>query len=86
MPTIEVASINSSGLHLTSTDFRFAFTEESKLVSRKGLFYDFLIRQQETIIHLGDADIINAREGGDFAGQLFHWDFDADSNFKFLKE
>ena len=45
MPTIEIASINSTGLNLKSEDFKVAIIEENKLVSHRGLFYDFLKTQ-----------------------------------------
>ena len=49
MPTIEIASINSTGLGLNQADFDVAIIEENKLESHRGLFYD-LLRQQNGVI------------------------------------
>jgi len=46
MPTIEIASINSTGLRLNQADFDVAIIEENKLESHRGLFYDLLKSNQ----------------------------------------
>jgi hypothetical protein len=86
MPTIEIASINSTGLDLKQDDFEVAIIEENKLESHRGLFYDFLLKQNGTIIHIGNPDFKNDKEGGFFAGQIINWDFDSDTNFQFRQE
>ncbi len=76
MPTIEIASINSTGLDLNQDDYEIAIIEENKLESHRGLFYDFLLKQNGTIIHLGNPDFKTDKDGGYFAGQIIDWDFD----------
>jgi hypothetical protein len=86
MPTIEIASVNSSGLDLNQEDFEVAIIEENKLESHRGLFYDFLIKQQGTIIHIGNPDMKNVKDGGYFAGDIIDWDFDSETKFQFRTE
>ncbi|MFA7301896.1 MAG: hypothetical protein WC069_06320 [Candidatus Shapirobacteria bacterium] len=76
MPTIEIASINSTGLGLNQADFDIAIIEESKLESHRGLFYDFLRKQNGVIIHIGNPDLKDDKDGGFFAGQIIDWDFE----------
>jgi hypothetical protein len=76
MPTIEVASVNSTGLGLNQGDFEVAIIEENKLESHRGLFYEFLLKQQGTIIHIGNPDLKGAKDNGYFAGGIIDWDFD----------
>lgn len=86
MPTIEIASINSTELDLRQVDFEVAIIEENKLESHRGLFYDFLLKQKGRIIHIGNPDLKADKEGGFFAGQLVDWDFDYEANFQFRQE
>lgn len=86
MPTIEIASINSTGLDLNQDDFEVAIIEEIKLESHRGLFYDFLIKQNGRIIHIGNPDFKADKKGGFFAGQIVDWGFDSDTNFQFRQE
>jgi len=76
MPTIEIASINSNGLGLNQDDFDVAIIEENKLESHRGLFYDVLRQQNGVIIHIGNPDFKNDKDGGFFAGQIVDWDFE----------
>ena len=76
MPTIEIASINSSGLHLNQNDFDVAIREESVLKSHRGLFYDFLLKFKGTIIHIGNPEYKSEKEGFFFGGSLINWDFE----------
>lgn len=75
MPTIEIASIESEGLHLNEDDFKIAIIEETKLESHRGLFYDFLIKQKGTIVHIGNPEF---KDGKDifFGNILIDWSFD----------
>ena len=75
MPTIEIASIEANSLNLNQNDFDVAIIEENKLISHRGLFHDFLIRQSGTIVHIGNPDLKN-EEFGFFAGKIINWDFD----------
>lgn len=76
MPTIEIASINSRGLGLNQADFEVAIIEENKLNSHRGLFYDLLRQQSGVIVHIGNPDLKNDKDGGFFAGQIINWDFE----------
>jgi hypothetical protein len=76
MPTIEIASINSSGLNLNQADFAVAIIEENKLESHRGLFYDLLEQQEGVIVHIGNPDFRDNKEGAFFAGQIIDWDFE----------
>ena len=76
MPTIEIASINSTGLGLNQADFYVAIIEENKLESHRGLFYDLLKQQDGVIIHIGNPDFKNDKEGGFFAGAIVDWSFE----------
>ncbi len=86
MPTIEIASVNSSGLDLNQDEFEVAIIEENKLVSHRGLFHNFLSKQQGTIIHIGNPDKKNDKDGGYFAGGIVNWDFDSETKFQFRTE
>ena len=76
MPTIEIASVNSTGLDLNQDDFDVAIIEENKLESHRGLFYDFLLKQKGTIIHIGNPDFKGYKDGGYFAGNIIDRDSD----------
>ena len=76
MPTIEIASINSTGLYLEQTDFDVAIIEENKLESHRGLFYDLLRQQKGVIVHIGNPDFKDEKEGGFFAGAIVDWSVD----------
>ena len=76
MPTIEIASINSTGLGLDQADFDVAIIEENKLESHRGLFYDLLRQQNGVIVHIGNPNFKDDKEGGFFAGQIIDWDFE----------
>ncbi|TKK64022.1 hypothetical protein FC093_23420 [Ilyomonas limi] len=76
MPTIEIASINSTGLDLNQANFDVAIIEEKKLESHRGLFYDLLRQQNGVIVHIGNPDFKDDKEGGFFAGQIIDWDFE----------
>ena len=76
MPTIEIASIHSTGLGLDQADFDVAIIEENKLESHRGLFYDLLRQQNGVIVHIGNPDYKDDKEGGYFAGAIVDWDFE----------
>ena len=73
MPTIEIASLNSSKLNLDPATFKVTIIQEGKLVSHRGLFYDFLIKQSGVIVHVGNPDLQNATDEGFVAGQIIDW-------------
>ena len=76
MPTIEIASINSISLRLNQADFDVANIEENKLESHRGLFFSLLRQQNGTIVHIGNPDLKDDKEGGYFAGDLIDWNFE----------
>lgn len=76
MPTIEIASLKSTGLEINQDDFIVAIIEENVLESHRGLFYDFLLKHKGTILHIGNPDFKNDKEGGFFAGDLINWEFE----------
>jgi hypothetical protein len=78
MPTIEIASINSTGLGFNQADFDLAIIEEYKLESHRGLFYDLLRQQNGVIVHIGNPDLKDDKEGAFFAGTIVDWSFEPD--------
>lgn len=76
MPTIEIASINATDLGLRQADFDVAVIEEAELISHRGLFYDLLRQQKGAIIHIGNPDSKDDKEGGFFAGEILNWQFE----------
>ena len=76
MPTIEIASIDSTGLGLDQSEFDVAVIEENKLESHRGLFYDLLRKQKGVIVHIGNPDFKDNQEGGFFAGGIVDWTVD----------
>ncbi len=76
MPTIEIASINSPGLGLNQAEFDVAIIEDNKLESHRGLFYDLLRQQNGVIVHIGNPDYKDDKEGGFFAGAIVDWSFE----------
>lgn len=76
MPTIEIASLKSTGLEINQDDFDIAIIEENILESHRGLFHDFLSKQKGIIIHIGNPDFKNDKEGGFYAGAIINWEFE----------
>lgn len=76
MPTIEIASINSTELGIRQADYNVAIIEEAELLSHRSLFYDILREQSGTIIHVGNPDLKDDKENGYFAGQILDWNFE----------
>jgi len=75
MPTIEIVSIDSTGLNLRQDDFDIATIEENKVVSHRGLFYKFLKKQNGVIIHVGSPEC-KSPDYGFFGGGIIDWDFE----------
>jgi len=73
MPTIEIASINSTGLGLNQTNFEITIIEESTLESHRELFYELLRQQNGTIVHVGNPDFKNQKDSGFYAGEIIDW-------------
>jgi hypothetical protein len=78
MPTIEIASINSTTLNLKQADFDIAIIEENELISHRGLFHEYLNSHSGVIIHIGNPEFKEEKEGFFFAGQLIDWNFTPD--------
>ena len=75
MPTIEIVSIESAGLNLNEDDFTIALIEDKKMESHRGIFYDFLIEQNGTMIHIGNPDMKDDKDIF-FGNLLIDWSFD----------
>ena len=76
MPTIEIVSIDSKGLNLNPEDFDVAIIEEKVLRSHRGLFYDFLKKQNGVIIHIGNPEFKDSEIGDFFAGEIIDWEIE----------
>ncbi len=76
MPTIEIVSIGADKLGLNQYDFDIAIIEEDKLISHRGLFNDFLKKENGIIVHIGNPDFKNDKEFVFFAGLIVDWDFE----------
>lgn len=79
MPTIEIVSVGASRLNLNQSNFEIALIEENKIESHRGLFYDWLIHQEGVIVHLGNPEFKEDKNGGFFAGELIDWSFEPTS-------
>lgn len=86
MPTIEIISIDNKALGIDQEEFRFAIIEEAELISHRGLYYDFLRKYQGAILHIGNPEFRNDKDGGFFGGDLIDWEFDNNDNFKFQEK
>lgn len=86
MPTIEIISINSPRLNINQDDFEIAIIEEQKMESHRALFNEFISQFRGTILHLGNPDFKNEKDGFFFAGQITNWKFKHLNNFKFKNE
>src|ERR1044071_5367908 len=75
MPTIEIASVNSGDLIVDQRDFDIDIRVDNVMESHRGLFHDFLIEQQGTIIHLGNPDCKDD-DGFFFASELIDKSFE----------
>lgn len=72
MPTIEIISVDSD-IDINQKDFEVAIRVDKRLESHRGLFYDFLIKQNGTMIHIGNPEFKNEEDGGFFAGAIIDW-------------
>tara|TARA_B100000795_G_scaffold79649_1_gene57095 strand:- start:1242 stop:1697 length:456 start_codon:yes stop_codon:yes gene_type:complete len=86
MPTIKIVSLNSTGLDLKQDDFEISIIEGNKLESHLGLFHDFLMNQQGTMIHIGNPDMKKDKDGGHCAGGIIDWELDSETQFQFRAE
>jgi len=86
MPTIEIISLDSRNLGTNQRDFDVAIIEENELISHRGLFCQFLKKYQGTILHIGNPEFKQNKDGGFFGGDLIDWEFDFQGNFKFLEK
>lgn len=75
MPTIEIISLKAEKLDLNQDEFDIAIIEENKLKSHRGLFNKFLKKNKGVIVHIGNPEFKDDKEGGFFAGQIIDWDF-----------
>ncbi len=83
MPTIEIISIDNKKLGIDQEKFSFAIIEEPELISHRGLYYNFLKKYSGTILHIGNSEFRNNKDGGFWGGDLIDWEYDNNNNFKF---
>ena len=76
MPTVEIASLNSKGLGLSQDDFEVAILEENRLKSHRRRFCKLLQKENGTIIHIGNPEIIGDKKNIFFAGEIIDWEFE----------
>jgi hypothetical protein len=76
MPTVEIASVQSSGLGLNQADFDVAIIQENKLISHRSLFYDLLRKEKGVIIHIGNTDFKQDKDREFYAGGIIDWSLD----------
>lgn len=76
MPSIEIVSLFADKLDLKQSDFEIAFIQDEKLIGHRGLFNEFLKNQEGVMIHIGNPDLKNDKNGGFFAGNIINWDFE----------
>lgn len=73
MSTIEIISLDSRNLGTNQRDFDVAIIEENELISHRGLFCQFLKKYQGTILHIGNPEFKQNKDGGFFGGDLIDW-------------
>ncbi len=73
-----------SELHIFKSIFHYEITiiEESELESHRGLFYELLRQQNGTIVHVGNPDFKNQKDGGFYAGEIVDWSIDPNEEIK----
>jgi hypothetical protein len=76
VPTIEIVSVDSKSLNLDQKDFGIAIIEENKLESHRSLFNDFLNEHNGVIIHMGNPEFIEDKDGCFFANMIIDWEFE----------
>ena len=76
MPTVEIVSVNSTGLNLKQKDYELAIIEENKLISHRGLFYKLLKKQNGVIVHIGGSDFYEEKDGFFYGGGIIDWNFE----------
>ncbi|WP_282014630.1 hypothetical protein [Marinifilum flexuosum] len=76
MPTIEIVSVNAKNVNLNQSKFDIAIIEENKLIGHRGLFDKFLADKHGTMVHLGNPEFKDNKEGCFFANAIINWDFE----------
>lgn len=75
MPTIEIISFERKiPIKILRSSYNFAIRQNTKLVSHRGLFQDYLDANNGVILHIGNLKL--AKECFFFAGELIDWDFE----------
>lgn len=83
MPTIELISLNAGTIPQLPSYSSFAYIVEPDLVSHRGLFQHIFDRCKGYIVHLGNKEFENNKDGFWYAGRIMNWEEDA---VVFLKE
>lgn len=75
MPTIEIVSVGSKAIGISPAHFKMAIIEQSKPISHRSLFFDFLKKEKGTILHFGNPNHKSGKSGF-FGDALIDWDFE----------
>jgi hypothetical protein len=73
MPTIEIICLKSEKLPNLPPFENFAYIEENKLQSHRGIFQAEFDQVTGIILHLGNKNLEGKEDGGWFAGDLIEW-------------
>ena len=75
MPTIEIISLERKKLiKIDKAKYSFCIKQNTKLISHRGLFQEFLDKEKGVILHLGNLSL--AKTYFFFAGELIDWDYE----------
>lgn len=75
MPTIEIISFKREiPIRIERGNYNFAIRQNSKLVSHRKLFQDFLNENSGVILHIGNLELL--KEPFFFAGELIDWEYE----------
>jgi hypothetical protein len=81
LPTIEIISLGRKNIiRIERRRYNFAIRQNSKLISHRGLFKDFLSKNEGVILHIGNLELKN--ECFFFASELIDWDSEGNKQIK----
>ena len=73
MPTIEIISLErKQPIRIDKNKYKFCIRQNRKLISHRGLFQEFLDKEEGVILHLGNLSLAKAHYF--FADELIDWD------------
>jgi hypothetical protein len=75
MPTIEIILLGrNKPIKMQKNKYDFCVKQNTKLISHRALFQEFLDKENGVILHLGNLSL--AKESFCFAGELIDWDYE----------